>query len=159
MYFASVILLLVVLPVVSILVEGSLSHHAMSVALIGKWFVFWGVGVRLLFAGVRQVVQPRFTAEEIFGIRDPGSFAIVREVGFANLSMGLLGVCTLFWVGWIVPAAVVGGLYYGLAGVGHVFAHNKNAKEYLAMVSDGFIFVVLLVFVFKSLLCEGNEIR
>ena len=151
MYFASVILLLVVLPVVSISVETLLSHHAMSWALVGRWFVFWGVGIRLLLAGVRQVIQPRFTAKEIFGIDDPGSFAIVREVGFANLSMGFLGLCTLFWVGWLVPAAVVGGLYYGLAGAGHVFSHYRNAKEYFAMISDGFIFVVLLVFVLKSL--------
>jgi hypothetical protein len=151
MYFASVILLLLVLPIASISAEVLISHHAMSMALVGRWFVFWGVGVRLFLAGVRQVIQPRFTAEEIFGIRDTGSFAIVREVGFANLSMGFIGVCTLLRVGWLVPAAVVGGLYYGLAGAGHVFTHDKNAKEYLAMISDGFIFVVLLVFVLKSL--------
>jgi hypothetical protein len=152
MYFASVVLLLFVLPVVSISAEALLSHHAVSIALIGKWFVFWGVGVRLFVAGVKQVVQPRFTAEEIFGVRDTGSFAIVREVGFANLSMGFLAVCTLFRVGWLVPAAVVGGLYYGLAGALHVFSHDKNAKEYMAMISDGFIFVVLLVFMVHSLM-------
>jgi fatty acid desaturase len=152
MYFASVILLLVVLPVVSISVETLLSHHAMSWALVGRWFVFWGIGVRLFLTGIRQVLQPRFTAEEIFGIHDPGSFAIVREVGCANLAMGFLGLCTLFWVGWLVPAAVVGGLYYGLAGAGHVFSQEKNAKEYMAMISDGFIFVILLIFVLKSVL-------
>jgi hypothetical protein len=152
MYFASVILLLLVLPVVSISVEALLFHHAMSMALVGRWFVFWGVGVRLLMAGFRQVIQPRFTAEEIFGVHDTGSFAIVREVGFANLSMGFLGVCTLFRVGWLVPAAVVGGLYYGLAGALHVFSHDRNAKEYMAMISDVFIFVVLLVFILKSVL-------
>lgn len=151
MYFASVILLLVVLPVVSISAEAVLSHHAMSMALVGRWFVFWGVGVRLFLAGVRQVLQPRFTAKEIFGVDDPRSFAIVREVGFANLSMGFLGVCTLFRGDWLVPAAIVGGLYYGLAGALHVFSQEKNAKEYMAMVSDGFIFVILLVFVLKSL--------
>jgi hypothetical protein len=152
MYFASVILLFRVLPVVSISVEALLFHHAMSMALVGRWFVFWGVGVRLLMAGFRQVIQPRFTAEEIFGVHDTGSFAIVREVGFANLSMGFLGVCTLFRVGWLVPAAVVGGLYYGLAGALHVFSHDRNAKEYMAMISDVFIFVVLLVFILKSVL-------
>jgi hypothetical protein len=151
MYFASVILLLFVLPIASISAEVLISHHTMSWALAGRWFVFWGVGVRLFLAGVRQVIQPRFTAEEIFGIRDTDAFAIVREVGFANLSMGLLGVCTLFWSDWLVPAAVVGGLYYGLAGVGHIFSPHKNAKEYMAMISDGFIFVVLLVFVLKRL--------
>ena len=152
MYFASVILLLLVFPAISVAVEGGLSHHTMSaVFLIGKWFCFWAVGIRLFAAGIRQVIQPQFTAEEIFGIRESGALPIVRELGFANLSMGLLGICSLARAGWIVPAAIVGGLYYGLAGAGHVSQKNRNAKEWMAMVSDGFVFVVLLVFVVKSL--------
>jgi hypothetical protein len=152
MYFASVVLLLFVLPVGFVAGETVLSHHASSVLLLtGKWFVFWGIGVRLLMAGVRQTLQPRFTAEEIFHVHDAGSFAIVREVGFANLAMGTLGVWSLFHQGWIVPAAIVGGLYYGLAGVGHVLKKERNAKETMAMLSDAFIFVVLLVFVVKTL--------
>jgi hypothetical protein len=107
--------------------------------------------VRLFIAGARQVIEPRFTAEEIFGIRDRASFAIVREVGFANLSMGVLGICSVFRVGWVVPAALVGGLYYGLAGAGHIFRKGKNAKEYTAMISDLFVFLVLMVFVLNSL--------
>jgi len=153
MYFALVTLLLLILPVASIITENSLSPHTLgAVFLTGKWFIFWSIGVRLFVAGVRQIVEPRFTAEEIFAIRDPGSFAIVREVGFANLSMGVLGICSIVRVGWIVPAAVVGGLYYGLAGMGHLLRSEKNAKEYLALVSDFFIFLVLLGFVAKSLL-------
>ena len=30
--------------------------------LVGKWFVFWAVGARLFIAGIRQVIQPAFTA-------------------------------------------------------------------------------------------------
>jgi hypothetical protein len=152
MYFAVVILLLLVLPVISVTAEATLSQHASSLEfLIGKWFVFWAVGVRLFIAGARQVIQPRFTAEEIFGLGDRSAFPIVRELGFANLSMGLLGICSLARVDWIVPAAIVGGLYYALAGIGHAFQKEKNAKEYMAMFSDGFIFLVLLVFVVRSL--------
>ena len=114
-------------------------------------FVFWAVGIRLFIAGARQVVQPQFTAEEIFDIHDRRSFAIVRDLGFANLCMGLLGICSLFRAGWIVPAALVGGLYYGLAGVGHIFHKRKNAKEYMAMISDGFVFLVLLIFLLNTL--------
>jgi hypothetical protein len=151
MYFATVILLLLIFPVASVTIETLRSGQTMSLMfLIGKWFVFWAVGVRLFIAGARQVVQPRFTAEEIFGIRDRGSFAIVREVGFANLSMGLLGICSIVRPDWIVPAAIVGGLYYGLAGAGHIFHSNKNAKENVAMISDGFIFLLLLAFVVAS---------
>ena len=152
MYFASVILLLFVLPLISIAAEAILSHHAAGIMLlIGKWFVFWGCGVRLFVAGIRQITQPCFTAEKIFGIHDSSSFPLVRELGFANLSMGFLGICSLLRVGWLLPAAIVGGLYYGLAGIGHIIQKNRNAKENLAMVSDGFIFLVLLVFVFNTL--------
>jgi hypothetical protein len=152
MYFAFVILLLFILPVASVTGEAVFSRHSLSIVfLIGKWFVFWGVGIRLFVAGGRQVVQPQFTAEEIFSLQDRGSFAIVRELGFANLSMGLLGLCSLFREGWIVPAGLVGGVYYGLAGMGHAFRKSKNAKEYTAMISDGFIFLVLAAFVLDSL--------
>jgi hypothetical protein len=151
MYYAFVILLLLVFPVASVVTEAALSHDAVSdLSLVGRWFVFWSVGVRLFIAGVRQVIQPQLTAEEIFGIHDRGSFAIVRELGFANLSMGLLGICSVFRASWIVPAAIVGGLYYGLAGVGHIFHKSKNAKEYMAMISDWFVFLVLAVFVLSS---------
>jgi hypothetical protein len=152
MYFASVFLLLFILPIAFIAGEVALSHQASSIMfLTGKWVVFWGVGVRLCVAGVRQVIQPRFTAEEIFNVHAAGSFPIVREVGFGNLSIGFLGVCSLLRAGWLVPAAIVGCLYYGLAGMGHMFKKGKNAKEYTAMISDEFIFVVLLVFVLGSL--------
>jgi len=153
MYCAVVILLLLIFPVASVVTESALSHDAVnSMFLIGRWFVFWSVGIRLFIAGIRQVIQPRFTAEEIFGIRDHGSFAIVRELGFANLSMGLLGICSVMRAGWIVPAAIVGGLYYGLAGVGHIFHKSFIVNIYhKLMISDGFVFVVLAVFVLKSL--------
>jgi hypothetical protein len=151
MYFVLVLVLLFLSPVSCVTAEALLSHPAVSILLlIGKWFVFWAVGIRLFLAGVRQVIQPRFTAEEIFGIRDHASFAIVREVGFANLSMGTLGICSLFHASWIVPAALAGGLYYGFAGAGHIFHKDKNAKEVVAMISDGFVFVVLSVFLMNA---------
>jgi hypothetical protein len=152
MYLLMLIALLLLLPIGSVIAEALLHPHAASVmTLVGKWFVFWAVGIRLLLAGIRQVIQPAFTASEIFGIEDGRSFAIVREVGFANLSMGLLGVCSLFRPEWIVPAAIVGGLYYGLAGLGHAFSARKSGKEYIAMLSDGFVFAVLLAFVCSRL--------
>ena len=150
MYFVTVVLLLLVLPAASVVVESVSSGHSVSmIALIGKWFVFWAGGVRLFIAGVRQVIQPQFTAEEIFDIQDRRSFAIVRELGFANLSMGFLGMASVLRPGWVVPAALVGGLYYGLAGLGHVFQKGRNAKENMALISDIFIFLLLITFILK----------
>ena len=147
MYFASVLLLLLIFPLASIAVEAiRFGHSIKDMSLIGEWFVFWAVGIRLFVAGLRQVFQPSFTAVEIFEIHEPRAFAIVRELGFANLSIGLLGLGSLWHKEALVPAAIVGGLYYGLAGLGHVPRPHKNVREYTAMISDGFAFLVLLAF-------------
>ena len=67
-------------------------------------------------------------------------------MGFANISTGILGVCSIFNGGWVMPAAIVGGLFYGLAGVGHAFKRERNLFENVAMYSDFFVFIILLVY-------------
>ena len=152
MYMISVVLLLFVLPVISIVVERLVGAHGRSLlVVVGRWFCFWAVGVRLFLAGLRQTTKPAFTAEAIFRVSEPGAWPIVREVGFANLSMGLLGLLSLWRSEWLIPASIVGGLYYGLAGVGHLGGKERNARETLAMVTDFVPFVVLGVFVVMSL--------
>ena len=71
----------------------------------------------------------------------------MREIGFGNLAMGLLGLASFLKPEWLVPAAIVGGLYYGLAGLGHVVKGERNAKENIAMLTDFLAFIVLAVFV------------
>src|SRR5579862_4102226 len=116
MYFVVVVLFLLVCPAASVAIDAMRSHEALvNAVLIGRWWVFWAVGIRLFVAGVRQTIQPRFTAEEIFNVRDASALPLVREIGFGNLSMGVLGIWSLFHAGWVVPAAIVGGLYYGFA--------------------------------------------
>jgi hypothetical protein len=49
-YFSSVFCLAA--PVGSIVIEHSLFHAAAPLmSLVGKWFVFWGAGVRIALAG------------------------------------------------------------------------------------------------------------
>jgi hypothetical protein len=153
MYFVIVVLFLFVCPLASAAIEAFRLHQTLAnVTLIGRWWTFWAVGVRLFIAGIRQVIQPRFTAEEIFGIREVSALPIVREIGFANLSMGTLGICSIFRPSWVLPAAVVGCLYYAFAGLGHLPQKNKNGKEYTTMISDGFAAVVLTAFVLRNIL-------
>jgi len=47
----------------------------------------------------------------------------------------------------MVPAAIVGGLYYGLAGLGHVARKGRNLNEQTALVSDLLVFILLCAFV------------
>ena len=146
MYLSMVVLLMGALPVGSILIVYFLSDgYADPAYLIAKWFVFWSVGVRLLLAGLRQVANPRFTADTIFGLKDEGALVVVRELGFANLSIGLLGALSLARPDWIVPSAIVGGLYYGLAGILHLLKGERNFIENVAMTSDLLLFAVLAI--------------
>ena len=148
MYFASVLLLTLILPLGSVYVDQAFLHNALPLLLlVGKWFAFWAGGVRLVIAGLRQSIQPRFTAETIFGIKSDDPLPFIRELGMANIAMGTIGIVAGFVPDFVLPAAIVGGLYYAQAGIGHVRHGGRNAQRNLAMVSDLFVAVMLLTYV------------
>ena len=82
--------------------------------------MFWAVGVRLLTAGARQIIKPGLTSEGILGIKGREAWQLVRELGFANVSIGLVGVVSLWKPSWRIPDAIVGGLFLLLAGIEHL---------------------------------------
>jgi hypothetical protein len=148
MYVVMVLLLLAILPAGSVFAEHSYLHSSAPLLfLVGKWFTFWGVGVRLFIAGLRQTFNPRFTAQDIFKIEGDTAFPIVRELGLANISMGTLSLLSLYSPAFLVPGALVGGLYYFLAGCLHITSSHRNFNENFAMVTDFLIAIVLLGFV------------
>jgi hypothetical protein len=53
---------------------------------------------------------------------------------------------------WIIPAALSGGMFLGLAGINHILQRDKNDQEKVAMISDLFIFVIILIFIILSLM-------
>lgn len=131
MYFAVVTLTTLVLPILSILLDdGAL------LPLIAKWFVFWGIGARLLLAGIRQVATPDFTARDIFALAEPGARVLVRELGAANIGMGMVGVASFAVPEWLGAAALAGGLFMLAAGIEHVQQAARTREETVAMVSD-----------------------
>jgi len=146
MYYAIVILLMLVSPAISVGSEIFLAHSIVPVmALITKWFVFWAVGVRLSTAGFGQMIRPQFTAGKIFEFKTAEPIFIIRELGFANFSWGIVALLTLFNPTWLAPAAIGGMIFYGLASLNHLLKKDKNRTEYVTLISDFFAFVVLLV--------------
>lgn len=125
-----------VLPLLSIAAEATTASGEDPVFLVGKWFVFWAGGVRLLSAGVFQIVRPEFTAKGIFGIRDPKARKIVSELGYANVSIGLLCTITLAVPEWVLPGALVSGMFYALSGARHAFNRARRGRETVAMATD-----------------------
>ncbi|MGG9962488.1 DUF6790 family protein [Ferruginibacter sp. SUN106] len=122
---------------------------AFSFDILGKWFIFSAVGLRLFVAGIKQTTDPAFTAKEIFHIDTPESSPIVRELGFANLCFGLTGIISLFMPQWRIVSAFASGLYYGIAGLQHVIKKPAGANEQFALVTDILIFLFLLVYFLK----------
>jgi hypothetical protein len=151
MYYAIVAAFAVVLPVASILVDALMSSPPIYVVLIGKWFVFWAVGVRLLTAGIRQMLHPEFTAKNIFEMDDPGALKIVAELGVSNISIGILGVASLHFKSWVVPSALYGLIFFGLAGIRHIANQKRNALETVATVSDIWIAMICLIYLAAKL--------
>jgi len=135
MYIISVIALLFVLPAISILIEFA-SGSVFSPEVAQRWFVFWAVGARLMLAGIRQVSQPNYTAEKILGIKAPEATFVVRELGFANVAIGTVAVLSFFWNEFCLPLALIGTIFYGLAGCNHLLHKNRNRLQNVAMVSD-----------------------
>jgi hypothetical protein len=74
-----------------------------------------------------------------------------RELGFANLGMGILGIAGAWVGGWMVPAAIAPGVFLLLAGITHATKAGKNSKELAATLTDLLVGGVLVVFVVLSL--------
>ncbi len=144
MYYAIVATVMFLFPLLSIAIAATVHPVFPELLLVGKWYVFWAVGVRLLLAGLRQIIQPRYTAQTILGIQGEEVLLVVRELGFANVSLGVLGCISLLSAHWVVPAALAGGLFYALAGINHTLHGPRNRLQSVAMVSDLFAAAVLL---------------
>jgi hypothetical protein len=150
MYIVLVLLQTVVLPLVSGIITIATTGSDPLLAF-GVSFLFWGVGTRLLVAGVSQIVRPAFTVQNILGQENAGAAQIAQELGFANLSIGIVAIIAAFIPGWGVPAAIVGGLFLGFAGFRHVGKKNPNIKEIVATWTDILVFAAMAVFVIYSI--------
>ena len=146
MYLAVVALTMFVLPIASIVIEHALNPATSLVFLAGRWFVFWGVGVRLGLAGLRQFFQPGFTAKEIFHIGGDEALPLVRELGAANVATAAMGLLSLAFPGFTLPVAISACIFFCVAGIRHAAERGRSRNENIAMVSDIFLSVVLAIY-------------
>lgn len=143
-YFILVIGQTIVLPIVSALIE-LLMVGGDPVLVFGKWWVFWGVGTRLLVAGIAQV-SGKGPTTQILGAAHPSAqeVQLTRELGTANIGMGAAGLLALV-PGWALPAGLAGGVFLLIAGMLHLPKKGKNPQETLATWTDLIVGVVVIV--------------
>ncbi|WP_236983417.1 DUF6790 family protein [Mycobacterium kiyosense] len=137
-----VLLQTVILPMISGALQLAVSGGDPAIVL-GVWWAFWGVGTRLFVAGVSQLVNPGRTAQGILGIDDSSAELVVHELGYANLSMGLVAMLSAFAGSWGVLGSIPGAVFLGLAGLRHVARRGKNRDEVVATWTDLLVFVVV----------------
>jgi hypothetical protein len=150
LYILNVAATMLILPLIAIAYEMQLGH-ANLVVLAGKWFVFWGVGVRLLLAGLRQQFRPELTSRGILGIDDPKANILARELGGANIAAGTIGLLSLAFPSFVLPIAIWGAIFYAFAAVEHVKEEHRTSDSTIALVSDLFMAIVLGAFAAISL--------
>ena|SRR5579862_3316096 len=140
------ILLLLILPALSVMAEVIVEKESPDWLLIGKWFIFWAVGIRLFTAGIKQSSNPEFTAVKIFHMKTAESFVVIRELGFANIALGVMGILSVINGHWRILAAVIGGLFFGLAGLQHLFKKPDSRNELIAMIYDITVLLVIIIY-------------
>jgi hypothetical protein len=136
MYFLIVTLCIVVLPLLSVSVAGWVGGAGWSAPLFAQWYVIWAVGARLTLAGVRQSLQPRYTAQVILSLKHEESLVLVRELGFANLALGSAGLACAWFPPWVPAVALAGAVFYALAGANHLLRPHRSSRETFAMLTD-----------------------
>lgn len=152
MYIFAVAFFMFIFPLASIVLEVLINKNpASAVDLVGKWFVFWAIGVRLFTACLRQIAKPELTSEGILGIKGKEARVLVRELGFANVAIGLVGLISLWHTQWQSAGALAGGLFLLLAGLTHSKNKQRNFEENIAMISDLAIGLLMLFLVLNIL--------
>jgi len=144
MYLYFILATLWVLPLTAIGVEYR-RRTCPLLELVGKWFLFCGVGVRLSVAGLSQILNPGFTAAMLH--LETGAHVIVQELGFTNLLLGGIALASLFQPSYRVLATGGAG-FMGFAGFLHLsrLSPETTRNETLALFSDLWIFAVAMVY-------------
>ena len=145
--------LLFFLPIASFITESIIEKIPMSIGLFLKWFIFWAAGIRLFTAGIKQASNPEFTATKIFRLLKPETYVIIRELGFANIALGVMGILSLLNDSWRILAAVSCSIFFGLAALQHSLRETFGDNELTATLYDALVCIVLVLYlIFKLIL-------
>jgi hypothetical protein len=142
---------IIILPAIGCIADHYSKGISITFEVFSKWFIFSAVGLRLFLAGFKQITDPAFTANEIFHIEGSASNPVVRELGFANLCFGLVGIISLFLPAWRIVSGFASGLYYGMAAALHLIKKPAGMNEKFALISDIVIFLILAIYFIMQL--------
>lgn len=144
--------LLFILPLLSISGDHFIEKEVIDWQLIFKWFIFWTIGIRLFTAGIKQASDPAYTGTKIFKFRHKESYVVIRELGFANIALGVMGILSLINNDWRIMAAICGGLFFGLAALQHSTRKPDTQNEWIALLYDFAVFLLTVIYLAFTLI-------
>jgi hypothetical protein len=139
--------LIVICPVTSAVIEYRFDHSASWGSSLFKWFVFWAVGIRLFYKGIRLASSPQFTGFSLSRLRSRDSYAILLELGFANMALGTMGILSVINDQWRLIAAISAGVYYGLADMIYLVKRPMGQIELVKLLYNLIVFIGLFLYV------------
>lgn len=149
LYEISVVLFFLILPLFAVLIDLLIAKTPFSFFLLLKWSDFSIVGLRLISAGIKQVLTPEFTLKSIFEIEDQRATRLVTEIGFSNISIGTIGILSLFFSTFRLPISICGALYFLLCFLMHL--KDKKKGELFSMLTDFYAFIILTLLIVLTL--------
>ena len=140
------IALIAVLPIAAAALESRVDQLALSWPIYWKWFIFWGVGIRLFFKGVKLASTPQFTGLSLSSFKNRESYLLLLELGFANMALGSMGILSVINDQWRLIAAIAGAIYFGLADMLRLLKKPAGRHEGVALVYNVLVFVGLVAY-------------
>ncbi len=138
------------MPLCSIIIELIYKKDSPDPGLIGKWFIFWGLGVYLLASGIVHMVRPLADLNRFYGSKDQVARGMVRKLGIAKITMGVAGILSLFNGQLLEITALMTVVYFGMTTLWYFLRKADPAYEAFTLVSDLMLFSTSLLFLFST---------
>ena len=140
------IALIAILPIAAAATESRFDQASLTWTIYWKWFIFWGVGIRLFFKGVKLASTPQFTGLSLSSFKNRESYLLLLELGFANMALGSMGILSVINDQWRLIAAIAGAIYFGLADMLRLLKKPAGRHERVALVYNVLVFVGLVAY-------------
>ena len=103
----------IILPIIFIIVETQIKRSQRQtfcfIDICGKWLAFWVIGFGGISVGLMQALNPAYTAN-LLGVQ-MSDMIIVRELGFAQTGIGIIGLLSIRLHSFRKPAAIAFGIF------------------------------------------------
>lgn len=130
------------IPLVSAVYESHLLKINMDAGIVGKWFIFWAVAVRFLVTGFLQVLRQGKGRSVVLTQSNSGQNMAKMEGLVKMFLAGLAFLCVVKGSGSLL-AAIIAGIYIGLAAFQHDFKRPATIEGWIEMIFDMLVFIVI----------------